>query len=122
MEYQVHQSQDRIDEWNVEAINHDGDGEIYGAAFYGPKAQERANEYAAWKASQESPQLVTGQDEREQCCVMLNPLVRCPKRSEFWVGKDGLDQYTHVCKEHVADVIMDGDVVRELSVSGQTVG
>ena len=36
-------------EWVVEAINHEGDGEIYIAAFSGPEAKERAAEYAAWK-------------------------------------------------------------------------
>jgi hypothetical protein len=36
-------------EWVVEAINEEGDGEIYVTAFSGPQAKERAAEYAAWK-------------------------------------------------------------------------
>ena len=39
------------DEWHVEAINYDGDGEIYVAIFSGPDAQRLAEEYAAWKQS-----------------------------------------------------------------------
>ena len=38
-------------EWIVEAINEEGDGEIYVTAFSGPQAKERAAEYAAWKQS-----------------------------------------------------------------------
>lgn len=38
-------------EWVVEAINEEGDGEIYIAAFSGPEAKERAVEYAAWMKS-----------------------------------------------------------------------
>lgn len=38
-------------EWVVQAINEEGDGELYIAAFSGPEAQERAVEYAAWKTS-----------------------------------------------------------------------
>jgi hypothetical protein len=38
-------------EWVVEAINEEGDGEMYIAAFSGPEAKERAVEYAAWKKS-----------------------------------------------------------------------
>jgi hypothetical protein len=38
-------------EWRVEAINYDGDGEVYLAIFSGPSARERAEEYAAFKTS-----------------------------------------------------------------------
>lgn len=40
-----------MDEWAVEAINRDGDGEIYQARFLGPFARQRAEEYAKWKNS-----------------------------------------------------------------------
>jgi hypothetical protein len=35
--------------WRVEATNHDGDGEVNVAIFSGPRAKERAEEYAAWQ-------------------------------------------------------------------------
>ncbi len=38
-------------EWVVQAINEEGDGEIYIAAFSGPQAKELADEYIAWKKS-----------------------------------------------------------------------
>ena len=50
MIYEV--AQDLIDphNWRVEAIHHDGDGEVYIAIFSGPDAQARAEAYAAWKS------------------------------------------------------------------------
>jgi hypothetical protein len=36
-------------DFRVEAINSEGDGEIYTAIFVGPDAEKRAKEYAAWK-------------------------------------------------------------------------
>jgi len=38
-------------EWVVEAIDEEGDDEIYIAAFSGPEAKERAVAYAAWMTS-----------------------------------------------------------------------
>ncbi len=35
-------------EWIVEALNEEGDGELYIAAFSGPEAEKRAVEYAEW--------------------------------------------------------------------------
>ena len=52
MEYEITKSLDALDEWRVEAINHDGDGEIYVTIFSGPNAKERAEEYAEWKTNQ----------------------------------------------------------------------
>lgn len=49
LEYEAQASRDDATEWVVEAINYDGDGEIYVARFSGPIARERAEEYAAWK-------------------------------------------------------------------------
>ena len=39
-------------DYRVEAIDTDGDGEVYTAIFVGPDAQKRANEYAGWKNSE----------------------------------------------------------------------
>lgn len=39
------------DEWIVEAIDEEGEGRVYMARFTGPKARERAEEYAEWKNS-----------------------------------------------------------------------
>ena len=36
-------------EWVVEAIDREGEGDVYLAIFSGPAAQERASDYAAWK-------------------------------------------------------------------------
>ena len=41
-------------DWRVEAIDHDHEGQVYVAIFSGPNAQDRAEEYAALKNSQES--------------------------------------------------------------------
>lgn len=40
-------------EWVVEAINMDGDGEIYVTVFAGPESKKRASEYASWKNNQD---------------------------------------------------------------------
>ena len=47
--YEIARSRGVQDEWRVEAINHEGEGEIYVTLFSGPNAQQRAEEYAAWK-------------------------------------------------------------------------
>ena len=52
MQYETKASRYCVDEWVVEAINREGDGEIYAALFSGPLAKERAEEYAAWKMAQ----------------------------------------------------------------------
>jgi hypothetical protein len=51
MQYEAIPARDTAGEWVVEAINHDNDGEVYMARFSGPHAEDRANEYAAWKNS-----------------------------------------------------------------------
>lgn len=53
VKYEVRECRQQPGDWAVEAINYAGDGEIYAARFTGPKARERAEEYAAWK--QQSP-------------------------------------------------------------------
>lgn len=54
MIYEVVKSKNEIDEWRVEAINYAGDGECYLALFSGLQAQERAEQYAAWKKSHQA--------------------------------------------------------------------
>jgi hypothetical protein len=51
MEYEVIQSRDVPGEWRVEAIDFKSDGQVYVTIFSGPEAQERAEEYAAWKSN-----------------------------------------------------------------------
>lgn len=54
MEYEV--VPDKLDPtketWRVEAIDFESEGECYVAIFGGPRAQERAAEYADWKSRQ----------------------------------------------------------------------
>lgn len=47
--YECVKSRFCLDEWVVEAIDYGSEGEIYAATFSGPGAQQRAEEYAAWK-------------------------------------------------------------------------
>jgi hypothetical protein len=55
MLYEVTESKGTKGEWHVEAINYDVDGEIYVTIFSGPKAQERAKDYAQWKEMTTTP-------------------------------------------------------------------
>jgi len=49
MDWEVFRDKEFLYDWRVEAINYDGDGEIYCTAFSGPLAEERARSYAAWR-------------------------------------------------------------------------
>ena len=49
VEYEVVQSVGTLDEWRVEGIDYDRDGQVYVAIFSGPEAKERAEEYARFK-------------------------------------------------------------------------
>ncbi len=49
MEYEVVPSKTHLGDWQVEAIDYEGEGEIYLTPFCGPGAQARAEEYAAFK-------------------------------------------------------------------------
>ncbi len=51
MIYEVIRSRDCPDdsEWRAEAIDYASEGECYATIFSGPKAEERAKEYARWK-------------------------------------------------------------------------
>jgi hypothetical protein len=51
LEYEVIEDRKYPGDWRVEAINRDGDGEVFVAIFSGPNADARAAEYAAWKNS-----------------------------------------------------------------------
>lgn len=62
------------------------------------------------------PNLVTAPDEQSRCCVLDADGHRCHKRSRYWVGQNGIDDYTHCCAEHLESVRRDGDVVEELPV------
>ena len=49
MEYLVAQDPKHPDRWVAQAINFDGEGEVYTAVFVGYGAEAQAREYAAWK-------------------------------------------------------------------------
>jgi hypothetical protein len=49
MTYEVVQSRDSPDEWRVERIDYESDGEIEVTIFSGRDAAVRAKEYADWK-------------------------------------------------------------------------
>ena len=44
-----------VGDWRVEGRDHENEGQVYIAIFSGPKARERAQEYADWKISKELP-------------------------------------------------------------------
>jgi len=50
---EVVERKDSPEDWGVEAINDDGDGEVFMAIFSGPQARERALEYKSWKFGSE---------------------------------------------------------------------
>jgi hypothetical protein len=50
MKYEVQESEETRGACSVTAIGREG--EIYSTLFSGPKAKERAEEYAAWKNSE----------------------------------------------------------------------
>ena len=49
LRYEVKPAQDVPGGYFVEAIDYDDEGQCYRAMFYGPKAKERAEEYATLK-------------------------------------------------------------------------
>jgi hypothetical protein len=49
--YDVVEAENYPGEWRVEAVNYDGDGEVYVTIFSGPLAEARAREYADWRNS-----------------------------------------------------------------------
>ena len=51
MEYLVAKDPKHPDRWVAQAINFDGEGEVYTVVFVGYGAEAQAREYAAWKNS-----------------------------------------------------------------------
>ena len=51
LEYEVARSTQDPDEWRVEAIDYDDEGQVYVAIFAGPEAEDRAREYAKFKSA-----------------------------------------------------------------------
>jgi hypothetical protein len=49
MQYEMVPANQLEDEWLVQAVNREGDGEMYSAVFYGQDSRERAKEYLDWK-------------------------------------------------------------------------
>jgi hypothetical protein len=49
IEYEAFESKTVPGEWRAEACGIDDDGSCYVTIFTGPGAQQRAEEYAAWK-------------------------------------------------------------------------
>ena len=47
--YEVVKDENYPTEWRTEAIDDAGEGECYVVIFTGPRAEERAREYARWK-------------------------------------------------------------------------
>ena len=59
-------------------------------------------------------QLVTAPDEQRRCCVLDGAGNRCPSETRYWIGANGVDDYTHVCADHLEDMRRPGDEVREV--------
>ena len=53
MEYEAFQDKQQAEDWRVEAIDYDSEGECYVTIFSGPGARKRAREYAEFKADME---------------------------------------------------------------------
>lgn len=49
MRYETVKDRTTMDTWRVEAINEQGDGEVFVTIFSGHDAEARAHEYAVWK-------------------------------------------------------------------------
>lgn len=58
MEYEIVEDQLQSGSYRVEAIDSEGDGEVYIAIFVGPDAEMRAEEYAGWKNASQRPSLI----------------------------------------------------------------
>jgi hypothetical protein len=55
LQYEMVEDRNHPGDYRVEAIDHDGDGEVFVTIFSGPDAQIRAEEYADWKNSSQQP-------------------------------------------------------------------
>lgn len=67
MIHEVIQSDYTPDDWLVEAIDCEGDGQVFVARFIGPLAEQRAREYAAWKSAQPSSTPIKHSSEMKSC-------------------------------------------------------
>ena len=50
----------------------------------------------------------------EDCTVIDDKGQRCPCRAQFWVGRDGTDDWTLVCADHIEIVRGEGYAVISL--------
>jgi hypothetical protein len=50
MKWTATKDKNASDSWRVEALDFRNEGVVYVAIFSGPKARERAEEYAGWKS------------------------------------------------------------------------
>jgi hypothetical protein len=64
----------------------------------------------------DTSRFITAPDEQQRCCVLDRTAdgqqVRCPNPTRYWVGKNGVDDYTYCCKKHLAQVRGEDDAVR----------
>jgi hypothetical protein len=58
------------------------------------------------------PNLINAPDEEHRCCVLDDHGNRCPNKTVFWVGTNGVDDYTYCCTDHLDAVKRAGDTVR----------
>jgi hypothetical protein len=47
--YEAFEDKQFAPDWRVEAVDDESEGEVYVTIFSGPRARERAEEYASWK-------------------------------------------------------------------------
>jgi hypothetical protein len=57
LHYEVVEDRLQPGDYRAEAINTEGDGEVFTAIFTGPDARIRAEEYAGWKNAVRTPEL-----------------------------------------------------------------
>jgi hypothetical protein len=70
MLYEVVASRGVVNEWRVEAIDENGEGQVYVTIFSGPDSRQRAEEYAYWKnAGDRRTQRIPVMEERRRVRV-----------------------------------------------------
>lgn len=84
-------SRNAVDEWRVEAVDDDGEGDCCVTLFSGPSAERRAEEYAAWKnRTAPSPALLPGARPDTLRAEMLRAIERCDDRGMVTVTREWL--------------------------------
>ena len=68
LDYEVVQDRNSAEEWRVEAIDYENDGQVYVAIFSGPSAKTRAEEYARFAETQ-PPKWEPCPGKHRQACV-----------------------------------------------------